>query len=250
MIRNCFEFFNKLVINKKTLLIITMMLFGVGTYTFSEITTDIDPIKKYSDLQHESVKTINFNIPVYRTQALNLEANLLVEKGLELQPSEDIMDTGNIDELTLMSFLLEHNSELDTKYAQKIANIYKSEADHEGVNSDLAFTQMCLETGFLKFGGDVDQSQNNFCGLGATGNGVKGLSFANPEEGIRAHIQHLKAYGSTKSLKKDLVDTRFRFVNRGSGVELSDLTGKWAADKNYDIKIRNLMSRLYSMTNK
>ncbi len=70
-----------------------------------------------------------------------------------------------------------------------------TEAIQEGVNPDLAFIQMCHETGFLRFDGTVDKSQNNYCGLGATGNGVKGSTFLDQKEGVRAHIQHLKAYG-------------------------------------------------------
>ena len=58
-------------------------------------------------------------------------------------------------------------------------------------------------------------SQNNFCGMGVTQNGVKGNSFATPQLGIRAQIQHLKAYASTEPLKQDCIDTRFRYVQRG-----------------------------------
>ena len=36
----------------------------------------------------------------------------------------------------------------------------------KGSNSDVAFAQMCLETGFLRFGGLVTMDMNNFCGLG------------------------------------------------------------------------------------
>jgi len=61
---------------------------------------------------------------------------------------------------------------------------------------------------------------------------------------VRAHIQHLKAYASTEKLNTELVDERFRFVKRGSATEISELTGKWATDKQYDKKIRNLLHRL------
>ena len=39
------------------------------------------------------------------------------------------------------------------------------------------------ETGWLRFGGDVAIGQFNFGGLGATGGGVAGESFANVAQG-------------------------------------------------------------------
>jgi hypothetical protein len=224
-----------------------MMLFGIGTYTFSEIAPEIIPISDQNHSLNNNITQISFNLPVYTSHKYVLGDDPVSGRKIVLKPSEDVMDKGNISESVLANFLLEHNQSIDFDYAFKVASLYINEASHEGVNSDLAFTQMCLETGFLKFGGDVDPDQYNYCGLGATGNGVKGLSFKNPEEGIRAHIQHLKAYGSTKKLKKDIVDGRFKYVNRGSGIELSDLTGKWATDKYYDKKIRDLMDRLYQV---
>ena len=62
--------------------------------------------------------------------------------------------------------------------------------------------QSCLETGNFTFSGSaVTLSQNNFCGMGVTSNGVKGNSFDTPQLGIRAQVQHLKAYASTEALK-------------------------------------------------
>lgn len=240
-----------LIINKRFLLIVLMMLFGIGTYTFSEIAPDIIPFSNKNITETNSITKLSFNIPVYRSHKYVISSSKNISsKEIAIKPSEDVMDTGNISEKVLTEFLLEHNPDIDFEYAFKVARLYKDEANHEGVNSDIAFTQMCLETGFLKFGGDVNPDQYNYCGLGATGNGVKGLSFKSPEEGIRAHIQHLKAYGSTKKLKNDIVDSRFKYVNRGSGIELSDLTGKWATDKYYDKKIRDLMDRLYQVAKK
>ena len=72
----------------------------------------------------------------------------------------------------------------------------------EGVWGDIAFAQSCLETGNFTFSGSaVTHSQNNFCGMGVTSNGVKGNSFDTPQLGIRAQVQHLKAYASMEVLK-------------------------------------------------
>ncbi len=220
------------------------MSFSIGSYTYSEITSE--PRKSITDVNKVVPVGDPFllYLPVFIGR-VNIEYNN--EKRASIpSPSEDVMDRGHMDAHNLANFLVDHNPKLETDYALFIASLYVQEAIHEGVNSDLAFAQMCLETGFLNYGGDVAKSQNNFCGLGATGDGAKGNSFSSPEEGVRAHIQHLKAYGSTRKLNNELVDQRFRFVERGSGVELKDLTGKWATDKLYDKKIRHLLHRMYN----
>lgn len=57
--------------------------------------------------------------------------------------------------------------------------------------------------------------QNNFCGMGVTGKGMKGNSFDTPLLGIRAQVQHLKAYASVEGLKNACIDPRFKYVTRG-----------------------------------
>ena len=95
--------------------------------------------------------------------------------------------------------------------------LYLSEGQAEGVRGDIAFAQSCLETGNFTFSGSaVTLDQNNFCGMGVTSNGLKGNSFDTPQLGIRAQIQHLKAYASTDALQNDCVDPRFKYVIRGS----------------------------------
>jgi len=156
-----------------------------------------------------------------------------------------IMGKGNVGSDKLALFLLENNPKADGGFVRSLSKIYIEEAAFEGVNHDIAFVQMCLETGFLRFGGDVKPEQNNFCGLGAIGNGEPGHSFPEPRIGARAHIQHLKAYGSEEPLKGDLVSPRFRFVRRGCAPTYEGLAGTWAADRQYAVKINSILERLY-----
>ncbi len=94
--------------------------------------------------------------------------------------------------------------------------LYLSEGEAEGARGDIAFAQSCLETGNFTFSGSaVTLPQNNFCGLGVTQRGRTGLSFETAQLGIRAQIQHLKAYASTDKLRKARIDPRFRYVTRG-----------------------------------
>lgn len=132
---------------------------------------------------------------------------------------------------------------------------YLSEGEAEGVRGDIAFAQSCLETGNFTFRGSaVTLSQNNFCGMGVTQNGVKGNSFATPQLGIRAQIQHLKAYASTEPLKQDCIDTRFRYVQRGCapyvewlGIQENPNHKGWAAGANYGAKILQILAQILQM---
>jgi hypothetical protein len=159
----------------------------------------------------------------------------------------EIFTTGNLNNRKLIEFLLKHNKNVDFEKASQFASIYIKECKIEGINHDIAFAQMCLETGFLKYGGSVKPSQNNFCGLGAVSNKHCGDSFKNKREGIIAHVQHLKAYVSKDSINTPLVDKRFKFVKRGSVKTIFDLTGKWAKDPLYGKKIQKLLSQMYSI---
>lgn len=158
-----------------------------------------------------------------------------------------VMSCGMAKSYDLASFLLQVHPEADVSEVSAIAEHYIKEAGIEGVNHDVAFCQMCLETNYLRFDGDVHRWQNNFSGIGATGHGVPGASFESVQIGIRAHIQHLKAYASRKSLRRRLVDPRFGKVRRGSAPYVEDLTGKWAVDPHYGAKIRRI---LQSLTNR
>ena len=134
------------------------------------------------------------------------------------------------------------------KVAQSVLDmvpLYLSEGAAEGVRGDIAFAQSCLETGNFTFSGSaVTLDQNNFCGMGVTANGLKGNSFSTPQLGIRAQVQHLKAYASTEPLKGECIDPRFKYVVRGCAEVVEWLGQKenpqgkgWATGAGYGVKI-------------
>lgn len=132
----------------------------------------------------------------------------------------------------------------------QFAQIFYEEATAEGVRAEVAFTQCMKETGFLKYGGDVLPNQYNFAGIGATG-AVHGASFSNVRMGIRAQIQHLKAYGSISPLTNQCVDPRFNLVKRGSaqyvewlGIKENPNGYGWATSKSYGHDIVNMVNSL------
>lgn len=132
----------------------------------------------------------------------------------------------------------------------QFAQIFYEEATAEGVRAEVAFTQCMKETGFLKYGGDVLPNQYNFAGIGATG-AVHGASFSNVRIGIRAQIQHLKAYGSISPLTNPCVDPRFNLVKRGSaqyvewlGIKENPNGYGWATSKSYGHDIVSMVNTL------
>ncbi|MDR2552189.1 MAG: glucosaminidase domain-containing protein [Treponema sp.] len=164
------------------------------------------------------------------------------------KPVRPILGKGRIRAELLRSFLLSVNSRADREFTATLVNLYVAEAEAEGIDHDIAFAQMCLETGFLRFGGLVSPDMNNFCGLGSIGPGEPGERFSSVELGVRAHIQHLKAYATEQPIVRELVDPRYRFVRRGSSPVLQGLAGTWAADKDYADKIEAILARLYRFT--
>ncbi|MDR1226884.1 MAG: glucosaminidase domain-containing protein [Prevotellaceae bacterium] len=135
----------------------------------------------------------------------------------------------------------------DAQRAERLAAIYIEEAAAEGVNHDVAFAQMILETGYLRFAGVVRPYMNNFCGLGAVSATKNGHTFPDERSGVRAHIQHLKAYASTDSLRTPLADPRYHFVSpRGKAPTVDGLAGTWAQDPQYAVKLKSVLHRMYS----
>ena len=128
----------------------------------------------------------------------------------------------------------------------EFCEILYDESVLEGIKPEVVFGQAMNETGYLKFGGDVQPEQFNFAGLGATG-GVPGESFPSVKIGLRAQVQHLKAYASTENLNSACVDNRFKYVARGSapyvewlGIQENPKGKGWAAADQYGIILMKL----------
>ena len=136
---------------------------------------------------------------------------------------------------------------------RQFCQIYIDECNAEGVKAEVAFVQAMKETNFLRYGGDVDISQFNFAGLGATGNGVSGHTFPTVTIGIRAQIQHLKAYASDAPLNNVCVDPRFQYVARNTapycewlGINENPYGKGWATAVNYGYNVVERMNKLKS----
>ena len=132
--------------------------------------------------------------------------------------------------------------------------IIKEEAEAEGVRAEVLFVQAMKETGWLQFGGDVKITQFNFGGLGATGNGEPGETFPDVRTGLRAQVQHLKAYASEEDLVNECVDTRFTYVTRNCAPYVEWLGSQenpnhvgWAASERYGYELVEMIHTLENM---
>lgn len=161
--------------------------------------------------------------------------------------SRNIFDKGVCNESTLVAFFLQQNPTFPKQQITEIAKLYIKESNYEGINSDIAFAQMCLETGYLTFGNLVTPQMNNFCGLGAIDKDHPGESFESVQMGIRAHIQHLHAYSTPEDilLKNELIDNRYKWVKpRGKAQTIFELTKTWAMDSEYGNKIDRILNQM------
>jgi hypothetical protein len=129
---------------------------------------------------------------------------------------------------------------------ETMARLFVEEGLAEGVAGDVAFVQSVIETGWFRFTGMVPASSNNFAGIGATGTRAPRASFADARTGVRAQIQHLRAYAdatastcSQPPLRNPCVDPRFHFVvPRGKAPTWNQLgNGNWATARAYGASI-------------
>lgn len=133
----------------------------------------------------------------------------------------------------------------DAPTIEAFCTMYLEECAAEGIKAEVAFCQAMKETGFLRYGGAVNISQYNFAGIGATDNGGTPATFGSVREGIRAQVQHLKAYASTEALVNTCVDPRFNLVTRGTapyvewlGIQENPYGKGWASAVRYGYSLR------------
>ncbi|MBR6316464.1 MAG: GBS Bsp-like repeat-containing protein [Lachnospiraceae bacterium] len=188
-------------------------------------------------------------------------SKLLLKGVFELGKDPELYSIAGVSDVTLdqmVAYFQAHApypsfySGSDAPSLRKFCKLYMDECTVEGIRTEVAFCQAMKETNFLRYGGDVNISQYNFAGLGATG-GVPGNSYPSVQIGIRAQVQHLKAYATTAPLVQACVDDRFTYVTRNTAPYVEWLgipdnpNGKgWATDTNYGSSILTMISELMS----
>lgn len=174
--------------------------------------------------------------------------------------SDELYAIAGTSEVTVAQMMSYYNSHAtypafymlsDAPTLKKFCQMYYNECKKEGIRAEVAFAQAMHETNFLRYGGDVQISQYNFAGIGATGGGAQGNSFSSVRVGIRAQIQHLKAYANSDPLSQLCVDPRFDRVQRGCAPYVEWLSipvnpnGKgWATNPVYGSALRKMIDEL------
>ena len=132
----------------------------------------------------------------------------------------------------------------------KLAPIFYKIGLEVGVNPVAAYAQAAKETGYGKFGGVLDESYHNTCGLKTTKGGDNSdpnahQRFLNWEQGIQAHIDHLALYaGAVGYPKSTSPDPRHFPYLLGKAKNVEDLGGNWAPSTTYGVEIVKLMREI------
>lgn len=132
-----------------------------------------------------------------------------------------------------------------------LAPIYwNNAAARGGVDPVVAYCQAAKETGFGKFGGVIDESYCNPCGLKITAGGDNNdpaahNKFNSWDDGIKAHLDHLALYaGAAGYPRKDTTDPRHFDYIAGKTHTVEGLSGCWAPSATYGQEIVALMATL------
>jgi len=132
---------------------------------------------------------------------------------------------------------------------ETLARQFIDEGAAEGVAGDIAFVQAIVETGWFRFPGLVSPAQNNFGGIGATDHHPAPATFPDARTGVRAQIQHLRAYADPGAvacaippLRHPCADPRFHLVvPKGKARSWNEMGGgNWAASPEYGQTILGL----------
>jgi len=170
----------------------------------------------------------NKNI-VYDNITPNVNANRSVNT------SRSVMGTGSTNPQRVIAFARKKNPALSNNDIA-IINEYFKEAGYEGVNIDLAIAQMLHATDYFR--NRERMATRNYGGL-------SGASFQDWTIGVRAHIQHLKAYAHQRP-NRELVDPRFSLAwERGSpGITFDQVYPIWSQRSDYRQNIEAILRNL------
>ena len=133
-----------------------------------------------------------------------------------------------------------------------LAPIFYEESVKAGVNPIVTYCQSAKETGYMRFGGVLNASFKNPCGLktnagGSDTNPNAHQRFNTWEEGIRAQVDHLALYaGAPGYPKPGTPDPRHFPYLKGTAKTVEELGGKWAPSASYGTDIAKMVKELES----
>jgi hypothetical protein len=162
---------------------------------------------------------------------------LIEEKLNYAQPKTQLVGKPQIGFEQAMDWARSRNA---TEEFINIAKVYWQLAPIFSIRPEVAYAQSAKETGFGRFGGVIDKTFHNWCGLkiptgGSCSDPNAHQRFINDEAGVLAHIQHLCAYAGIDII----VDPRYHLVSKGVAQYVEDLGGRWAPSDEYGKSIVN-----------
>lgn len=161
-----------------------------------------------------------------------------------IEAKTPILGTHCIGAEDMYQFVVSRNPD----FPREVAEAFCEVGALYGVRGDIALCQAIIETGWFRFdnGTAVTPDAHNYCGMGVRKRGDRGCTFADVRQGVTAMIQHLYAYACTHELPdgEELLDPRFRYVNRGSAKSWEALSGRWAMNPRYGKDILNIYKNM------
>lgn len=148
---------------------------------------------------------------------------------------------------------------------QNLPLIWKA-AEGNGINPVIMLSQVCVETGYFNFGGVLNASFHNTCGLKTTKGGGDyeanaHMRFNSWADGIQAHADHLGLYAGAKNCPKYSPNTKnyenVKYKANGTTLDprhftylygkcstVEGLAGTWATDKKYATTLKSLIAKI------
>ena len=152
------------------------------------------------------------------------------------------------------------------KLALELLPIFWKAAEKNGIKIEILYSQALLETGYFNFGGVLNASYHNTCGLKITkGGGDKNanahMRFKTWEDGIQAHADHLALYAGAPKFPKyspncashlnekykangTTQDPRHFTYLYGCCKTVEGLSGTWATNKKYAEDLKKIIKQI------
>lgn len=223
---------------KIEILIVAFCIILVGSFMYSDYrdTTDLDFIEDIEEVEDiEDIRDIE--------EVDEVDEEVIIADGLEIIGESEV---------TLDQMIAWAVSKKSHRRFIEVAPIYWKYGELTGIRADILYAQAAFETGYGFYKGSVPPPFNNWAGIktvSATGDKPKDHErFDTPEDGVRAHFNHVSAYVGLKPVGDP--HDRYFLVKRiewaGSIKYVEELSGRWAPLETYHEYLIRFVSEMKS----
>ena len=250
------------------------------------LTIEDNSVQEYEEigenLKEENISEDNAVVEIITDEILSREFDILIDEYIETTYflKEDMdsysiaREIGNIEILSEASVSVERAQQWArgknaTETFISLAPLYEKYAKSRGgVNWLVAYVQAAKETGYGRFGGVLDESYHNPCGLKNTSGGGDydanaHKKFDNWDQGVIAHLDHLALYAGASGYPKNIYQDKWigsnlnnnetydpRHFNylHGKCKTVNSLGGNWAPSPTYGVEILNMYAEVVNLT--